>query len=527
MSSFEISNLDIGIIIGYFVVVMLIGFIFSLRSETGKDFFLAGRSLGWGAIGFSLFASNISSTTLLGLSGQAYRSGISVSNYEWMATLVLIFITIFFLPFFIQSKISTIPEYLEKRYNSFARKYVSIILIITSIIVDISAGLFAGVLILQIFFPNLVLWQTYIIIIILTGAYTAKGGLKAVVFTDILQSLIILFGSSIILFAIMAQFDFSWSMAMAMANVSERKMSLIQPIDDPTLPWLGTLIGLPILGFYVWCNTQTIGQRFLGARSLNHARWGALLAGFLKLSVLFIMVLPGLFAAKIFPGMENSDLVFTEIVSKLLPPGVIGIVLTGVIAAIMSSVDSNLNASSTMIVLDFIQPKKPDLSPQQIAKYGSITTLVLMVFAAVWTPVISNFHGLFDYVQIVLSFVVPPIVTVFLLGVFWSRGTSNAAKYTLIFGHLLCFLTTCLYLVVDISWLHFTIIAGLLTIFCFCIYIVVSLCSSPPEMVLLEGLTWKHRKPERSDDDLPWYIDYRFLSGVLLFFTTLLIFFFW
>ena len=525
MNSYEISNLDIGIIIGYFSIVMLIGFIFSLKSETGKDFFLAGRSLGWGAIGFSLFASNISSTTLIGLSGQAYRSGISVSNYEWMATLVLVFITIFFLPFFIQSKISTIPEYLERRYSAFARKYVSIILIITSIIVDIAAGLFAGVLILQIFFPNLVLWQTYSIIIILAGAYTAKGGLKAVVFTDILQSLIILFGSSIILFAVMAQFDFSWSKAVS--SVSENQMSLIQPIDDPTLPWLGTLVGLPILGFYVWCNTQTIGQRFLGARSLNHARWGALLAGFLKLLVLFIMVIPGLFAATIFPGMENSDLIFTEIVSKLLPPGVIGIVLTGVIAAIMSSVDSNLNASSTMIVLDFIQPSRPELSPQQIAKYGSFTTLVLMVFAAVWTPVISNFHGLFDYVQIVLSFIVPPIVTVFLLGVFWSRGTATGAKYTLIFGHGLCLVTTCLYLVVDFSWLHFTIIAGLLTLFCFCIYIVVSLYSAPPEMIFVKGLTWKYRLPEEVDKDLPWYVDYRFLSGILVFLTSLLIFFFW
>ena len=525
MSSYEISNLDIGIIIAYFIIVMLIGFIFSLKNETGKDFFLAGRSLGWGAIGFSLFASNVSTTTLVGLSGQAYRSGISVSNYEWMATLVLVFITIFFLPFFVQSRISTIPEYLERRYSPFTRKYVSIILIISSIIVDISAGLFAGVLILQIFFPNLVLWQTYLIIIILAGIYTAKGGLKAVVFTDILQSIIILFGSCIIMFAVMAYFDFSWERAVS--SVSKNQMSLMQPIDDPTLPWLGTLIGLPILGFYVWCNTQTIGQRFLGARSLNHARWGALFGGFLKLLVFFLMVIPGLFAATIFPGMENPDLVFTEMVSKLLPPGVIGIVLTGVIAAIMSSVDSNLNASSTMIVLDFIQPRRPELSPQQIAKYGSITTLILMVFAVIWAPVISNFKGLFDYVQIVLSFIVPPIVTVFLLGVFWSRGTASAAKYTLIFGHGLCLVTTVLYLVIDISWLHFTIIAGLLTLLCFCIYIVISLSSAPSEMINLKGLTWKYRLPETIDDGLVWYIDYRFLSGMLVFLTFALVFFFW
>ncbi|MFK8005541.1 MAG: sodium/solute symporter [Saprospiraceae bacterium] len=525
MSTYEISNLDIGIIIGYFIVVLFIGFIFSLKSDTGKDFFLAGRSLGWGAIGFSLFASNVSSTTLVGLSGQAYRSGISVSNYEWMATLVLVFITIFFLPFFIRSKISTIPEYLEKRYSPFARKYVSIILIISSIIVDISAGLYAGVLILQIFFPNLVMWQTYFIIIILAGAYTVKGGLKAVVFTDILQSLIILFGGSIVLFAVMAEFDFSWTRAVS--SVPENHMSLFQPIDDPTLPWLGTLIGLPILGFYVWCNTQTIGQRFLGARNLNHARWGALMGGFLKLIVFFLMVIPGVFAITLFPGLENSDLIFTEIITKLLPPGVIGIVLAGVIAAIMSSVDSNLNASSTMIVLDFIQPRRPELSPEKIVQYGSVTTLVLMAFAAIWTPVISNFQGLFDYVQIVLSFIVPPIVTVFFMGVFWSRGTAKGAKYTLIFGHLTCLIVIVLYLLVDISWLHFTITAGLLTLFCFCIYIVISLSSSSPEMIYLQDLTWKYRLKEEINEGFSWYLDYRFLSGILIFLTSILVFLFW
>lgn len=526
MNYYEISGLDIGIIIGYFVIVLLIGFIFSLKSDTGKDFFLAGRSLGWGAIGFSLFASNISSTTLVGLSGQAYRSGLSVSNYEWMATLILVFITIFFLPFFLRSKISTIPEFLERRYSPFVRKYVSIILIISSIIVDIATGLYAGVLILQIFFPNLVIWQTYLIIIVLAGAYTAKGGLKAVVFTDILQSIFILFSGCIILFTVMAQFDFSWTTAVA--NIPKQKMSMIQPMDDPTLPWLGTLIGLPVLGFYVWCITQTIGQRFLGARDLNHARWGALLAGFLKLFVFFILVIPGLFAANLFPGLENSDLIFTEIVSKMLPPGVIGIVLTGVIAAIMSSVDSNLNASSTMIVLDFIQPKNPELSPQQIAKYGSITTLLLMVFAAIWTPVISNFQGLFDYVQIALSFIVPPIVTVFLLGVFWSRGTAIGAKYTLIFGHIISFVAIALYLFLDMSWLHFTITAGLLTLICSGVYILISLNSDSPDMLHLEDLTWKYRLKENAIYGyIPWYVDYRILSAILLLLTSILILCFW
>ncbi len=525
MSTYEISNLDLGIIIGYFVIVLMIGFIFSPKSDTGKDFFLAGRSLGWGAIGFSLFASNVSSSTIIGLSGQAYRTGLSVSNYEWMATLVLVFMTIFFLPFFIRSKISTIPEYLEKRYSPFARRYVSIILIISSIIVDTAAGLFAGVLILQLFFPNLVMWQTYIIIIVLSGAYTAKGGLKAVVFTDVLQSIIILFGGFIVLFSVMAHFDFSWSKATA--NIPSSQLSLIKPIDDPTLPWLGTLIGLPILGFYAWCTTQIIGQRFLGARNLNHARWGALFGGFLKLPVLFLMVMPGLFAVAIFPELENPDLIFAEVVSQLLPPGVMGIVLAGVIAAIMSSVDSTINSSSTLIVLDFIQPRRPDLSPQKIAQYGKIATIVLMVFAAIWTPVISKFQGIFNYVQIVLSFIVPPIVTIFLFGVFWSKGTATAAKNTLVFGHILCFISIGLHLAGYTGSLHFTVIAGLLTMLCIGIYFFSSLNSSPPAMENINDLTWKYRLREEAVNKLPWYIDYRFLSIILVILTFGIVFFFW
>lgn len=525
MNNYAITNLDIGIIVTYFTVVLLIGFLFSRKNNSADDFFLAGRTLGWGAIGFSLFASNISSTTIIGLSGQAYRSGISVYNYEWMATIVLVFGALFFIPFFIRSKISTIPEFLEKRYNPFARKYVSIIMIFSSIIVDTSAGLFAGVLVLKIFFPELVTWQTYLIIIVLTGAYTAKGGLKAVVFTDILQSIVILIGGCIILFAVIGQFDYSWTKAVA--SVPENHMSIIQPIDDKTLPWLGTFIGLPVLGFYVWCNTQTICQRILGAKDLNNARWGALLGGLLKLPILFLMVVPGLFALTLFPELENSDLVFVEIVSKLLPPGVIGFVLAGVIAAIMSSVDSTLNAASTLIVMDFIQPRKPELSPQRIARLGTITTIILMIIAAIWTPVISNFKGIFDYVQIVLSFIVPPIVTVFLFGVLWSKGTSAAANNTLVMGHFACAIAAGLYLMEYTGNIHFTIIVGILTLMCFCIYIVTSLFSNPPDIHKLKGLTWKYRVIENDVVGVSWLSDYRLISFILLALTTLIVFTFW
>ncbi len=525
MNNYSISNIDIGIIIGYFFVVLFIGFIFSRKKNTGKEFFLAGRSLGWAAIGFSLFASNISSATIIGLSGQAYRSGISVSNYEWMATLLLVVMTIFFIPFYIRSKISTMPEFLEKRYSRFTRKYVSMITILLTVIVDTAAGLFAGGIVLQLFFPDLVIWQTYLIITLMAGTYTATGGLRAVVFTDILQAVIILLGGSIMLFSVLGQFDFSW--AKAVASVPESHMSLIQPLDDKTLPWLGTLIGVPILGFYYWSTSQIICQRILGARDLNNARWGALLGGFLKLTVLFLLVIPGLFATSLFPNLANSDLVFAEMVVNLLPVGVIGIVLAGLIAAIMSSLDSALNASSALIVMDFIQPSRPELSPEKIGKIGRITTFSLMVFAALWAPIISNFEGIFDYLQKVLSFIIPPIATVFFMGVFWSRGNSKGANYTLLFGHLICIVTGCLHLNDWTGGIHFTILAGILTFICIGIYIAASLSGEISDMKYLKDLTWKYRKQEETFRESIWYTDFRFLSAILVGLTFCLVFLFW
>ena len=524
MNNYTISNVDIGIIIGYFFVVLVIGLIFSRKTETGKDFFLAGRSLGWAAIGFSLFASNISSSTLIGLSGQAYRTGVSISNYEWMATLVLVFMTIFFIPFFIRSKITTVPEFLELRYDRFARRYVSFFSIFLNVIVDTASSLYAGALVLQLFFPSLVFWQTCFAIAFIAGIYTTAGGLKAVVFTDILQAVIILLGSSILLFSILGQFDYSWDKAVA--SIPQRNMSVIQPMDDETLPWLGTLIGVPILGFYYWCTTQFISQRLLGARDLNNARWGALLGAALKLPVLFLMVLPGVFAFSLFPDIAVSDMVFAEMVIRLLPVGVVGIVLAGLIAAIMSSLDSALNASSTLIVMDFIQPSKPELSQKQITQYGRITTLILMVFASLWAPFIANFNGIFQYLQQVLSFLVPPIATVFLLGGLWSRGNAQGAKATLLGGHFICLITFILFLNDYTFGLHFTVLAGLLTIVCFCIYIVTSLSTSAPEMKNLTDLTWKYRLRE-THTSLPFYSDYRIISGVLVLLTFLLVFLFW
>jgi SSS family solute:Na+ symporter len=539
MSDFPISTIDLAIIVGYFFIVVVIGYVVAKRTESGDDLFLAGRSLAWGAIGFSLFASNISSTTLIGLAGDAYRIGISVSNYEWMAGVVLVFIGIFFIPFFIRSNLTTIPEYLEKRFDVRSRKYFSGLTILTSILIDTAGGIYAGTVVLKTFFPDLIpgiespdadFIITALILALIAGLYTAAGGLAAVVYTDILQAIILIVGSTFIAYTTFEQFDFSW--AKATAELPEGHLSLIRPMDDPGVPWLGTLIGVPVLGFYYWGLNQYIIQRVLGAKDLQNARWGAMLGGALKLLPLFIMVLPGAFAFSLYPDLANPDAVFPTLVTDLLPVGVLGIVMAGLIAAIMSSIDSTLNSASTLITIDFIKPNRPDITPQETGRIGRIATIVLMLAAAAWAPFIREFPGLWSYIQAMLAYLVPPVVAVFLLGVFWQRTNGTAAFTTLVGGHVLSLLVFLhaqdgiLYDDAPID-LHFTIIAGVLTGLCIALLIGATLVvGEEPSEEQLHDLTWQSRVVD-VPEELSWYKDFRYQSAAVLGLTAIMLYVFW
>lgn len=313
----SLSTLDLAVIGVYFILVLYIGLRMAKRTHSGEDFFLAGRRLGWVPVGFSLFASNISSTTLVGLSGAAYTWGIAVSNYEWMAAFVLVFFAIFIIPYYLNARITTVPEFLGRRFDRRSRLYFSALTLFSNIVVDTAGTLFAGAIVLKVFYPELDLFTTCLCLALVSGLYTAAGGLAAVVYTDVLQALVLLIGACTVSYLSFAQLDFSW--ASVVAATPPQKLSLMLPLDDPNLPWLGTLVGVPILGFYFWCTNQFIVQRVLGARSIAHARWGALFAGFLKLAVLYIMVLPGVMAGMFLPVLDNADAVFPMLVTKLLP----------------------------------------------------------------------------------------------------------------------------------------------------------------------------------------------------------------
>nr|WP_136251877.1 sodium:solute symporter [Ningiella ruwaisensis] len=467
-----ISTIDLLVIAAYFLIVLVIGIWVGLKTKTGEDLFLGGRTLTWGVIGASLFASNISSTTLIGLTGAAYTTGIANSNYEWLSGLPLIIMAAIFIPIYLRAKITTVPEYLELRYDHRSRKIFSTVTIVTSVLVDMAGGLYAGAVVLQVFFPELPLSYTCVGLALIAGFYTAFGGLKAVAYTDTLQAIILLLGCSILTYMLFERLDFSWDMLRS--SVPDQHLSVIRPSDDPTLPWLGTLVGVPLLGFWYWVTNQYVTQRVLAAKNVQHARWGAMLGGFLKILPLFIMVLPGAMAISIIPGIENGDMVFPTLIAEVLPVGVVGIVLAGLISAIMSSVDSTLNSASTLVVVDFVKPARPGIDGRQVAKIGRITTIIIMIIAAVWAPQIANFGGLWLYLQQMFAIIVPPIATLFLVGVFYKRATPSAAFWTLILGFAF---GVGLFLarqnqVID---LHFAVGVGVMFVVCTVIFVLISI----------------------------------------------------
>lgn len=524
----QISNIDLIIIALYFVVVMGIGLYIARKTSTGEDLFLGGRTFGWGLIGLSLFASNISTSTLIGLSGAAYSTGIEQSVYEWLSGIPLIIAAAIFIPLYLKAKITTIPEFLELRFDRRSRLFFSGVTIFTSIIVDTAGGLYAGALVLQLFFPSLILWQTCLVLAVVAGIYTAFGGLKAVVYTDAIQAIILIVGCSVLSYMLFERLDFDWSRVVASAP--EGHFSVVRPLDDESLPWTGLLLGVPFLGFWYWTTNQYIVQRVLGAKDITNARQGVILAGFLKVIPLFIMVIPGAMAISLFPGLENADQVLPTAILGVLPVGLVGLVLAGLISAIMSSVDSTLNSASTLVVKDFIEAgidsKKAKLSEDKVVRYGRITTVVLMLVAAFWAPMIQNFSGIWIYLQQMFSIIVPPVVVIFLVGVFYKRGNGDGAFYTLLIG---TFLGVLLFILGQYGYwpFHFTTNVGMMVGVCTLLFIGFSQLSPAPDHDKIADLVYRPSLLDADDANGAWYVDWRIQAGALILLMSVLLAYFW
>lgn len=524
MPDFTIQTLDITIILSYLAFVIWLGLRLGKKHKNAEDYFLAGRSMTWMFIGISLFASNISSTTLIGLAGDAYSTGISVFNYEWFAVIILIFFSIFFLPFLLQSNVYTMPEFLEKRYDKRARNYFSILTLFLNIIVDTAGSLYAGALLLKLIFPDIPLWQSILGLATVAGIYTIAGGLAAVIYTDAIQTFLLLTGSIII--SILA-FDKVGGWEAITNEIPGNMLSLIRPLDDPGVPWLGLLTGLPILGFYFWCTNQFMVQRVLSAKNIDHGRWGSLFAGLLKLPVLFIMVLPGTFAILLYPDLPKADLVYPTLLFDLLPIGILGLVLAGFIAALMSQIDSTLNSASTLVTMDFIRDLRPELDGQELLKVGRWVTFGFMLLAVLWAPQIENFGSLFKYLQKVLSYTVPPVVAMYLGGMFSTKVNKTGAFYSLISGLILGAIFFVSNEILHWTNVHFLYIAPIL--FVACMIVLVGVSYMKPEVVSDE-LIWTKVYYDNETVALShqiWYKNYRILSVILAVITAGLVVSFW
>ena len=523
MPDFKLHPIDITIVGIYIVFVVWFGFRIGKKHKSAEDYFLAGRSMIWPFIGISLFASNISSTTLIGLAGDAYSTGISVYNYEWFATVILVFFVIFILPFVLKSQVYTIPEYLERRYDGRARTYFSILNLFLNIIVDTAASLYVGGLMLKLIFPDIPMWQTISALAIVAGIYTIAGGLAAVIYTDAIQTVMLLLGSVIISIAAFSKVG-GWEAITA--QVSPDMLSLIRPLDDPGVPWLGLFTGLPLLGVYFWCNNQFMVQRVLSAKNLWHGRLGSLFAGLLKLPVLFIMVLPGTAAILLYPGLERADLVYPTLMFDLLPTGLLGLVMAGFIAALMSQIDSTLNSASTLVTVDFVAKAKPNLSQRQLMIVGRWVTLSFMVLAALWAPQIEKVGSIWKYLQSVLSYTVPPVVAMFLIGTFWKRANAHGAFLSIVVGVLLAVVFFYINEIAGIINIHFLYIAPILFVVCTLLIIIGSLITQPPDQKKVNELTWSIAFYKSETDELrslPWYKNYRILSVFLTIITIIIV----
>src|SRR6056297_1804401 len=414
-AKFDLSWIDYTIVLVYFIGVVAHGIYVSKKLEGGSDsYFLAGRSLPWYLIGFSLFASNMSGSSFVGLMGGSYANGVVIFNYEWTAAFVLIIFAIFILPSYLRAKVATVPEFLERRYDVRSRRAFSIFTILAIMFIDTAGALYAGGLVISNVTEVLNLWTAVAVLALVAGIYTILGGLSAVVVTDTVQAILLIIGAAALFWLGLNEIG-GWQELFV--DVPEEKTKLILPADDDFLPWTG-LWGVVLLGFYYWTINQFVVQRTLGAKNLKEGQVGALFAGFLKLPNLFLMILPGLIALKLYPDLETPDLAFPTLAFELMPIGVRGLIMAALIAAIMSSLDSAMNSASTLFVKDFWQPLKPDTSEERQVWIGRVVTGVVMVFGAIYAPAIGSFESLFSYFQSSLSYIVPTIVVVYILGLF-------------------------------------------------------------------------------------------------------------
>ncbi len=512
-----LSQIDLAVVATYHVVVMAFGLWAARGERNATDYFLAGRALPWYLIGFSFFASNMSGASFVGLMGASYEHGMVVFNYEWTATFVLIFFAVFMLPVFLRARLFTVPAYLEERFDRRSRYAYAGFTILTLLFIDTAGALYAGGIVISTAFPQVDLWQTSAALALLAGLYTLFGGLKAVVVTDALQAVLMIIGAGLICWFGLEAVG-GWGALTAQLDEAQRR--LMKPADDAFLPWPG-ILGVILLGFYYWTLNQYFVQRALAARSLDQGRKGALFGGLLKLPNVFLMVIPGMIAIVLLPDLESPDRVFPALAFELLPVGLRGLILTALLAAIMSSLDSAFNAAASLLTMDFVKPLRPLTSNQALLWIGRGFTAVLMVAAAFYAPLIERFGSLFQYFQSTLAYLVPPIVAVYLGGLFSTRFTATGAFWAIAgglaigLGLFVMKEVTGIWAELGLPVVHFTYMALVMFGVALFLMTTISLAGKATDVDAATTFRPYDLKPDIAVAGNPWYRDYRYQAAAL------------
>lgn len=496
----------------YFLVLAgIVVWVIRKKQSNTEDYFLAGRNVGWFVVGASIFASNIGSEHVVGLAGAGAGDKLPMLIYEIQAWVVLILGWVF-LPFYARSGVFTMPEFLEKRFDARSRWVLSVFSIIAYVLTKISVTIYAGGIVVSALL-GINFWTGALSTVILTGIYTVLGGMRAVVYTETLQAIILVIGAAALTFIGLGEVG-GW--ASMTETVSPEYLNMWRSASDPDFPWPALLITSTIVGIWYWCTDQYIVQRALTARNIKEGRRGTIFGALLKLLPVFLFLIPGIIALTLKMRGElhwdSADEAFPVLMSNLLPSGLRGLVAAGLLAALMSSLASVFNSCSTLFTVDIYKKLRPNTPEKKLVRTGQVATVIIVIIGIIWIPIMANISGvLYEYLQKVQSYIAPPITAVFLLGIFYKRINAQGAFVTLVFGFIVGALRIILelfkdsldpdgflFLVGDINFLTF---AAWFFLFCVVLITVVSFLTSVPSKIKTDNLTFQTISEEEKQNN--------------------------
>ncbi|MGD9929240.1 MAG: sodium:solute symporter [Mangrovibacterium sp.] len=482
-----LQPIDFIVVVIYLVVLIGIGYWVSFikKREEGENLFLAGHSLGWSSIGLTMWGTNVGPSMLIASASIGYTTGVVAGNFGWYAFVFIFLLAMVFAPRYLGARVQTLPEFMGKRFGQSTRNILAWYTLITILISWLALTLFAGgILVGQIL--NLPLWISVIILVMIAAFFTIAGGLKAIAYTNVFQ-MGLLIAVSLVL-TVVGVVKAGGPMAI-FENTPSHYWNLLLPADDPNYPWLAIILGYPVMGVWFWCTDQSMVQSVLGAKNLKQGQLGANFTGWLKILDVALFIIPGITCFVLFPNLSNPDEAYMTMVTRLLPSGMIGMVMAVLIAALVSTIDSALNSLSTVFTMDiYVKKHKPDATQKQIITIGRIVTVLGAAISIVLTLAIDSIKGLnlFDIFQAILGFIAPPMAVVFLFGVLWKRTTTRAVNFTLSVGTIISIGTGIFYLWIFPKeqyafWPHFLLLSFFIFVFLAVLTFLISLSEKEAE----------------------------------------------